>query len=107
MRTLIAAALLAASTTASAQFMSGNDLLTRLTSDTATQRMHGLGYIVGVSDSLNSYAFCIPRGVNAGQLFDMMRNYLNNTPAERHLPADVVISTALGIAFPCPKGKGV
>lgn len=107
MRTLIAAALLVVSTASSAQFITGNQLLDRMNADTSNTRMYALGYVIGVVDSMNGYAFCLPGAATAGQINDMMRNYLNNTPAERHLPADVVIATALGVAFPCPKGKGV
>ena len=49
----------------------------------------------------------MPSTVTVGQVHDMVRNYIRNTPAERHLPADVLISKAFGVAFPCKKGGGV
>lgn len=107
MKTIITAALLTASTIASAQFITGNQLLDRMNAETSNTRMYALGYVIGVVDSMNGYAFCLPSAATAGQINDMMRNYLNNTPAERHLPADVVIVQALGGAFPCSKkGSG-
>jgi hypothetical protein len=56
---------------------------------------------------MNQIVFCLPSTVTVGQLNDMIRNYLRNTPAERHLPADVIIVKAFGVAFPCKKGGGV
>ena len=93
---------------ASAQFNSGNKLLADMNdTSSSVNRMHALGYVVGVVDSLNRIMFCIPSNATAGQLHDMVHNYLTAVPAIRHKPADVIISDALGIAFPCPKGGGI
>ena len=88
-------------------FNDGNKLLSDMEENVNTSRMYALGYVAGVVDSLNQVVFCLPSTVTVGQLNDMIRNYLRNTPAERHLPADVIISKAFGVAFPCKKGGGV
>jgi hypothetical protein len=38
-------------------------------------------------------------------LYDMVHNYLNNVPADRHLAADVIVIKVLAASFPCPKGN--
>ena len=88
-------------------FQDGNKLLQDLNSSGNIDKAHAMGYIIGVVDTLNTYMFCLPHNVRAGQLSDMIRNYLNNTPAERHLPADVVIAGALSAVFPCARGGNV
>lgn len=88
-------------------FNDGNKLLSDMEENVNTSKMYALGYVAGVVDSLNQIVFCLPSTVTVGQLNDMIRNYLRNTPAERHLPADVIISKAFGVAFPCKKGGGV
>ena len=88
-------------------FNDGNKLLSDMDDTASTSKMYALGYVAGVVDSLNQVVFCMPSTVTVGQVNDMIRNYLRNTPAERHLPADVIISKAFGVAFPCKKGGGV
>jgi hypothetical protein len=88
-------------------FNDGNKLLSDMEDNANTSKMYALGYIAGVVDSMNQIVFCLPSTVTVGQLNDMIRNYLRNTPAERHLPADVIIVKAFGVAFPCKKGGGV
>jgi hypothetical protein len=88
-------------------FNDGNKLLSDMDDTSSTSKMYALGYVTGVVDSLNQVVFCMPSTVTVGQVNDMIRNYLRNTPAERHLPADVIISKAFGVAFPCKKGGGV
>ena len=110
MKKLILTTCLTALLSANAQatyFNDGNKLLSDMEENVNTSRMYALGYVAGVVDSLNQVVFCMPNTVTAGQVNDMIRNYLRNTPAERHLPADVIISKAFGVAFPCKKGGGV
>jgi hypothetical protein len=105
MRSIIAAALIAASASASAQFVNGNNLLGRMEGTNHGDRMYAIGYVVGVIDSMNGYVFCLPRGFTAGQAFDMVQNYMSNVPADRHLGADVITGKVLAASFPCPKGN--
>lgn len=61
-----------------------------------------LGYVTGVVDA-NAPVLCVPSGVSAGQLVAVVRKYLAANPEIWNLPADVVVTLALGEAFPCPK----
>ena len=107
MKRLLIALTAALAFSAQAQFVSGNMLLSDMDDTASTSRMYALGYVAGVVDSLNQVVFCLPSTVTVGQVHDMVRNYIRNTPAERHLPGDVLISKAFGVAFPCKKGGGV
>jgi len=67
------------------------------------------GFIQGVSEVLNGAAdgrfgvlrFCLPDGVNLGQEQDVVIKWLTENPQERHLPASLVVISALAEAFPC------
>lgn len=100
-RAALAALLIAGS--AQAAFWDGNTLLSRLTSDDAALRLSGLAYVMGVHDSLEKINHCPPTNATAGQMRDIVRNYLTNLPAERHLSAESLVLKALELAFPCQK----
>lgn len=87
---------------AHAEFMTGNDLLQEINGDTYAARGAGLGYVIGVFDTLHSITHCPPKDVTSGQVRDMVRNYLTNVPGERHLSADVLVARVLKAAWPCP-----
>jgi hypothetical protein len=96
---------------AHAEFWDGNILHSRLTG-AQNEQILGLGYVIGVADALNGVVFCPPENVTAGQIRDMVRNYLSNTPAERHLSADSIVSKVLKAVWPCAQrpqrgGQGV
>ena len=59
------------------------------------------GYIQGVSDSLNGNRFCLPRGVNVGQLGDVVIRYLEAHPEWRYYSGNALVIDALEEAFPC------
>jgi hypothetical protein len=104
---LIAALACAMCVNAHAEFLDGNKLLQRITSGGTVEEMVALGYVMGVHDVGQGGLHCSPPNAQAGQMLDMTRNYLLNTPAERHLSADVLVTRALRIAFPCPaKSRG-
>ena len=86
---------------ARAEFFTGNQLLTLLRSNEMWDRMQGLGYIQGVFDANMSIVICPPAGVTAGQVNDMIKNYLENTPATRNRSADRLIQDALKSVWPC------
>jgi hypothetical protein len=88
---------------AHAEFWDGNTLHQRLNGTPGEQNI-ALGYVIGVSDALLKATHCMPSNVTAGQLRDMMKNYLENTPAVRHFSADSLISTVLKSQWPCPQG---
>ena len=92
-------------TIASAEFFSGNDLLNRLKGNNLDQ-MQALGFIQGVFDVYVDITICPPnngRQVTAGQVNDMVKNYLENSPAIRHKTAQSIINEALKGAWPCPQ----
>ena len=65
-----------------------------------------LGYIEAVSDAsevnaVNGYEACVPEAVTAGQLQDVVVQYLQLNPADRHLSAVGLVAHALSKAFPC------
>lgn len=103
-----AAAALMIPSIASAEFFSGNDLLKRLNGDNI-EKMQALGFVQGVFDVYVDVTICPPnngRQVTAGQINDMVRNYLENSPAIRHRTAQSIINEALSGAWPCKKRNG-
>ena len=82
---------------------SGQDLYTRITSNPALAN----GYIAGVHDAQSGVTICIPPNmVTLGQMSDMVKQMLERTPSERHLPADIFVQAALEQRFPCKKKGG-
>ena len=109
MKYLILAVALCA-TSAQAFFKDGNKLLSEIndTSPTYVPPAIALGYITGVSDALSGITHCAPTNVTAGQMRDMVQNYMQNTPAVRHLPANQIVSHVLKGVWPCKQqGNGV
>lgn len=93
---------------AHAEFYTGNDLLQRLNSDILAERSAAIGYIMGVADSGHGVSYCPPEAVTSGQMRDMVRNYLTNTPAVRHLSADSLVTHVIKSSWPCaarPPGR--
>ena len=90
---------------ASAQFLNGNELLTKCTSPDAIQRMDCLGYVSGVTDTLATVTVCPPQGVSRGQVQDMVVQFLSSVPAERHRPADVLVGSLLSSTWPCKRNQ--
>jgi hypothetical protein len=86
---------------AQAEFYTGNELLQRLNSESLGERAAGIGYIMGVADSGHGVIYCPPEHVTSGQLRDMVRNYLTNTPAVRHLSADSLVTHVIKSQWPC------
>lgn len=94
-----------------AEFKDGNSLLTQLRSDNMEQ-VNALGYITGVYDVMLGINHCPPGNVRAGQISDMVFNYLTNVPAERHRTGDVIVMHVLKTAWPCaeraaPRGRSL
>jgi len=94
--------LLAFCGSAHAEFRDGNKLLSDLQGD-IYDRMHALGYIVGIADMGRGFVNCMPENATAGQINDMVKNYLINTPADRHLTGDVIVNKVLKAVWPCAK----
>ena len=86
-----------------AEFMDGNKLLNDMRDASNFLQGHALGYVVGVADMGVGIVHCPPGNVTAGQLRDMVKNYLENMPAERHKSADEIVNKILKTMWPCAK----
>jgi hypothetical protein len=106
MKHIITALALVVSTTASAQFYTGNDLLQRMDSDNQFHNMLAMGYVAGTFDMTRGEYHCAPAEVTLGQVRDMVHNYLVNTPANRHMNGSVLVTLPLMSVWPCPAKKG-
>ena len=105
MRAVVLVALVMTTAAQAGTFWDSNTLYNKLQGNTMEQ-MQALGYIMGAADALDTATICAPNNVTAGQINDMMKNYLENYPAVRHLAADSLISLVLGRMWPCEKKKG-
>lgn len=59
-----------------------------------------LGYVVGVHDAIE-LMLCVPNGVTAGQLTEIVARSIVNNPNSRHLDGSVLVVKAINEAFPC------
>lgn len=105
MKRLIATVLALSALSANAEFKSGNKLYEELNGSTMNQ-MYALGYIVGVADALAGIAICMPDNVTAGQINDMVKNYLAAVPADRNNTADRIVFKVLRDVWPCKNKTG-
>ncbi len=102
--------LCAGSGPAKADFYSGNDLLAAMLSTDTAQRDAALTYVAALADAINDKLIvphinsqtCFRSGVTASQLFDVVKQAIENDPNQRDEPADVMVLAAFSIAFPCP-----
>lgn len=92
-----------AMSTAHAQYADGNKLLSDIESDSVVREMVALGYVMGVADTGWWILHCVPGRVQAGQVRDMVKNYLRANPEERHKAADILVTRVLNNTWPCPK----
>jgi hypothetical protein len=90
---------------ANAEFMSGNNLYSKMNGDFG-EKMLALGFIQGVYDVYVSVTFCSPNNVTVGQVSDMVRSYFDNNPSIRHKTAESLINQALKQAWPCANNRG-
>jgi hypothetical protein len=88
---------------ARAEFWSGNDLHQRLTSTDVMERMYGLGYVIGIYDAYVHVAFCpkTESGITAGQINDIVKQYLNANPSRRHMQGYTLVRESLQAVWPC------
>lgn len=97
----IAIAAIVVSAASNAQPWTGNDLLARLQSDEHGPRMAALGYVRGITDTLQGEIFCPPDGVTYGQAYDVVSNWLVMNAAQRHRGAGPLTVIALASTWPC------
>jgi hypothetical protein len=96
-------------TTAHAEFRTGNKLLSEINSEVPFTNGLALGYLMGVADAGYGTNHCPPQEVTSGQIQDMVRKSLVDTPAVRHVAADAIIYYVLKSVWPCankPKNSG-
>jgi hypothetical protein len=102
----ILATLLFVPAMAQAEFMSGNNLYKDMQGD-ALDNIHALGYVLGAADSAINVTVCPPEGVKAGQVYDIIKKFLEANPAIRHYSADTIVRTRLEALWPCKQqGRG-
>ena len=93
-----------------AAFKTGNELLSDMDSPEMFNRGVAIGYIMGAADMARGVWFCPPKdggGITAGQIRDVVRNYLTNNPAIRNRDSDSLIIEILGAWYPCRNnGRG-
>jgi hypothetical protein len=108
MKKMIGALLLAPMFAHASGFVTGNDLLRNMNSESIGNRMHALGFVIGVHDTLSDEVICAPNGVTAGQLRDVVKKKLTENPEVRDMGAAVLVMVTLAGTYPCPdkKGKG-
>lgn len=101
MKKLIFASLLLFSMNSHAEFLTGNKLLSIMTSTVETEKTFALGYIAGVFDLGYGTTHCAPENVTLKQVFDMTLKLLQNAPEHRDRSADQFITAVSGSTWPC------
>lgn len=91
---------------AMANFNNGNNMWEYCQTD----RSYVVGYATGAFDAYeganklnpNNYtSICAPKAVTAGQLTDVMCDYLRDNPQDRHFTASSLLWWASNSAWPC------
>lgn len=88
-------------------FLDGNEFYEKCNED----ELFCIAYVIGNIDAVKLFqdlgsithgrSFCIPGGVSAVQVTDVVRKFLEDTPQHRHLDASLLIARSLRVAFPC------
>ena len=89
---------------ANAEFLSGNELLSRMQDQSHGLNMMALGYVGGVFDAGQSVTHCAPATVTLGQVRDMAKNHMIINPESRNSSADSIILNILRRTWPCRNG---
>jgi hypothetical protein len=88
---------------AQAEFLDGNQLLERMNGSNM-DKMLALGYVMAASDAVRGIRTCnVPPTITAGQTHDIVKGYLERFPQIRHFTADVLVSRALEVMWPCER----
>lgn len=105
----LVAALLMVPMMANAAFKTGNELLADINAPDLFSRGLALGYIMSAADMARGVWFCPPTdggGITAGQIQDMVKNYLTNQPTIRNKSADAILITLFAAWYPCQRDRG-
>jgi hypothetical protein len=105
MKYLLGLLIAACTITGHTAFKDGNNLLNNINDTSHVGQMVALGYVMGVADSFSNLVHCAPSNATAGQVRDMVKNFLVNRPERRHQAADLLVLEVLVQAWPCPKSK--
>ena len=96
---------------AHAQYKDGNQLHSQMQEKYASMDwFNAIGYVTGVADTLTGITICGPSGgsgIPAQQVYDIVKQYLQDHPGTRHLSADRLVGRALERVFPCRKGNAL
>ncbi|QRX83253.1 Rap1a/Tai family immunity protein [Glaciimonas sp. PAMC28666] len=101
---------------ANAGFFTGSNIMEWVESDDRVVQNRGqqnddqrrillLGYIAGINDSLDGYAFCSLNKASVAQLLAITKNYIAARPARWGEKGSNLVMEALKGAFPCPKRR--
>lgn len=102
----IIAAMALVSCAAHAEFKDGNKLYSQMQEGFASNGwFNAIGYITGVADTLTGVTICAPEGakITAAQIYDVVKNFLEDNPQFRHFPADRIVARSLSRLWPCEK----
>ena len=94
---------------ARAEFWTGNDLFNRMSSTDVIERVQAVGYVMGAYDVGVNLFFCpaTQTGITAGQLRDMMFNWLSVNAHRRNESAEKLINEVFARNWPCRnRGSG-
>lgn len=100
-RTLAVLLLLLASTSARAEFISGNTLYADMLSRDPVRIATAQGYVMGVFDAYQHTQHCAPGAVNLRQVWDLAQRMLETAATIRHDPADRLLVAVFKEAWPC------
>ena len=103
MKAIISTILLTLSTAASANYITGNELLDRINRRDPMQDMFVYGYVSAVSDFTRGDLHCAPLNVTVGQVRDLTHQRLVREPSTRHRSASLLVAIALMEVWPCEK----
>lgn len=104
----IIATLMLAPTLASAQvgyFETGNTLYEKMGSTSPVEKMVALGYVKGISDAHSGTSICPPSNITAGQINDMVFQFLRSYPEHRSYTGNAVVLYVLSSNWPCNNGS--
>lgn len=103
-RSAIALVLILVSNPGRADFLNGNRLHDMCV-DPARRSgttLYAAG-VIGGMEMMKHIAFCIPDGVNLGQIGDLVCKDLADYPQARHALGVTLVVSTLARAWPCPK----
>ena len=102
-----------ASTSATAEYVSGNKLNELCSSSDPAELMFCIGFITGVADGVvalpNQHGLlprlqaCMSPNAPPGQIAAVVSRYLSTHPEKLHISASALAIVALLEAFPCPQ----